>query len=291
MRRAGSARPDAMRAARTRSFASLTALSGRPTMLNAGRPGATCTCTSTARASMPSNATVVTRWTMGAPARGQPSGSHLSRQEQLENALRRQVAAPSNTAGAFDSRDSITRRGSAPEEPIALGLDGEPRAHEVASGTEREVAHVQRETARIDAERRLLTDLEVLIFDAEQHVDERTLVDHVVEAAAHVPAVVIARGAVAAGAGSVAETGDGRAVRVLEVRRRPAAGREDHRPVPGVADPRAEREQVGDLVLAEHVGLEAQVNRQHHRWCCGIPGSTRSAPLPRRAPRRPTATA
>ncbi len=28
-------------------------------------PGATCTCTSTARASMPSNATVETRWTIG----------------------------------------------------------------------------------------------------------------------------------------------------------------------------------------------------------------------------------
>ncbi len=67
MRRAGSARPEATSAARTRSFASDTALSGRPTMLKAGRPGATCTCTSTARASMPSKATVETRWTMGMP--------------------------------------------------------------------------------------------------------------------------------------------------------------------------------------------------------------------------------
>jgi hypothetical protein len=64
MRRAGSARPDATTAARTRSFASLTALSGSPTILNFGKPGATCTCTSTVRASMPSNATVATRWTM-----------------------------------------------------------------------------------------------------------------------------------------------------------------------------------------------------------------------------------
>ncbi len=67
MRRAGSARPDATRAERTRSRASDTALSGSPTTLKAGRPGATCTCTSTARASMPSNATVATRWTMSAP--------------------------------------------------------------------------------------------------------------------------------------------------------------------------------------------------------------------------------
>ncbi len=68
MRRAGSASPDASSAARTRSRASDTALSGSPTTLNAGSPGATCTCTSTARASMPSNATVDTRWTIATPA-------------------------------------------------------------------------------------------------------------------------------------------------------------------------------------------------------------------------------
>src|SRR6516225_9981239 len=68
MRRAGSARPEATSAARTRSRASETALSGRPTTLNAGSPGATWTWTSTARASTPSNATVATRCTMPAPA-------------------------------------------------------------------------------------------------------------------------------------------------------------------------------------------------------------------------------
>ena len=46
----------------------VTALSGSPTMLKAGSPGATCTWTSTARASMPSNATVETRWTIVVPA-------------------------------------------------------------------------------------------------------------------------------------------------------------------------------------------------------------------------------
>ena len=64
MRRAGSASPEAISAERTRSRASDTALSGRPTIANAGNPGATCTCTSTARASIPSKATVETRWTM-----------------------------------------------------------------------------------------------------------------------------------------------------------------------------------------------------------------------------------
>ena len=70
MRRAGSARPDAIMAERTRSRASETALSGRPTMVKAGIPGATCTWTSTGRTSMPSNATVETRWTMSDPALG-----------------------------------------------------------------------------------------------------------------------------------------------------------------------------------------------------------------------------
>ena len=42
---------------RTRSRASDTALSGRPTMEKAGRPGLTAHCTSTERASTPSNAT------------------------------------------------------------------------------------------------------------------------------------------------------------------------------------------------------------------------------------------
>jgi len=35
-------------------------------MAKAGIPGATCTCTSTGRTSMPSNATVATRWTISA---------------------------------------------------------------------------------------------------------------------------------------------------------------------------------------------------------------------------------
>jgi hypothetical protein len=61
MRRAGNASPDAIRAERTRSRASDTALSANPTIWKFGRPGAIWTCTSTGTASMPSNATVVTR--------------------------------------------------------------------------------------------------------------------------------------------------------------------------------------------------------------------------------------
>ena len=43
-------------------------LVGQPDDVNAGIPGATCTCTSTGRTSTPSNATVETRWTMSDPA-------------------------------------------------------------------------------------------------------------------------------------------------------------------------------------------------------------------------------
>ena len=55
-RKAGSNEPE-----RTCSLASDTALSGSPTMVKAGRPGATCTYTPTAWASIPSKATVATR--------------------------------------------------------------------------------------------------------------------------------------------------------------------------------------------------------------------------------------
>ena len=54
----GSAMESALSAAFTRSRASLTALSGRPTMAKAGMPGETAHCTSTGRASTPSKATV-----------------------------------------------------------------------------------------------------------------------------------------------------------------------------------------------------------------------------------------
>jgi hypothetical protein len=53
--------PEAIIAERTRSRASDTALSGRPTKVKAGIPGATCTWTSTGLTSIPSKATVVTR--------------------------------------------------------------------------------------------------------------------------------------------------------------------------------------------------------------------------------------
>ena len=69
MRLAGIASPEAIKAPRTRSRDSPTALSGRPTTLKWTAPGMICTWTSTARASIPSKATVATRVTMqGGPS-------------------------------------------------------------------------------------------------------------------------------------------------------------------------------------------------------------------------------
>jgi hypothetical protein len=53
MRRIGNSQPLFRRAARTRSFASWTAVSGRPTMLKAGKPGEMSTSTWTMRPSRP----------------------------------------------------------------------------------------------------------------------------------------------------------------------------------------------------------------------------------------------
>jgi hypothetical protein len=69
MRRGGSARPSAAKAARTRSRDSATALSGRPTTLNAGSPEAIVTWVSTSMTSTPLNATVRTRATISRSTR------------------------------------------------------------------------------------------------------------------------------------------------------------------------------------------------------------------------------
>src|SRR5262249_50307789 len=99
------------------------------------------------------------------------------------------------------------------------------------------------------------------LFDAENHVDQRALVGHVVEAAARIPAAVVAHDAVSR-AGRVANTGDGRAMRVLDMGRGKAPAREDQQPIPRIAHARARREQIDDLVLAEDVFFEALRDRQ-----------------------------
>src|SRR5262245_25244349 len=88
---------------------------------------------------------------------------------------------------------------------VALGLDGEPSAHDVALGGQ---VKVPRGRLGSKQKRVLTAHVVVLILEAEDHVDQRALVDHVVEAAAGIPAVV-ARSAVKVGIGSVAKTGIG----------------------------------------------------------------------------------
>ena len=88
--------------------------------------------------------------------------------------------------------------------------------------------------AGIEAERIFEPDIEVLIFEAEDHVDQRAFVDHVVEAAAGIPAVV-ARLAVKLARLAVAKTGNLRASRCLEISRSIATRRKDHQTIPGVA--------------------------------------------------------
>src|SRR5262249_52581268 len=112
-----------------------------------------------------------------------------------------------------------------------------------------------------DADRTRGADVEVLIFDAENHVDQRPPVGHVVEAAARIPAAVVAHHAVSR-AGQVANVGDGRTMGVLDMGRGKAPGRKDQQLVPGIAHARARREQIDDLVLAEDVFFEALRDRQ-----------------------------
>ena len=61
IRLAGKDSPKDCRAARTRSLLSAIALSGRPTIVNAGNPEETCTCRSTSRISKPLKVIVLTR--------------------------------------------------------------------------------------------------------------------------------------------------------------------------------------------------------------------------------------
>jgi hypothetical protein len=85
-------------------------------------------------------------------------------------------------------------------------------------------------------------DVEVLVFNAKDHVDQRALVGHVVEAAARIPAAVVAHDAVSR-ARRVANTRDGRAMRVLDMGRGKAPGRKDQQQIPRIAHSRARREQ------------------------------------------------
>src|SRR5262249_59447484 len=141
------------------------------------------------------------------------------------------------------NRETLTPHARGRTEAIPVRLDGQPRAHDVARGAQVEVAHGRYDAAWIDAERTRCADVEVLILDAKDHVEERALVGHVVEAAARIPAAVVVYGTVSSAAQRAANTDDGRAMRVLDMGGGEAPGREDQQPVPGIAQSRARREQ------------------------------------------------
>src|SRR6516162_7352365 len=159
------------------------------------------------------------------------------------------------------NRETLTPHARRRTEAIPMRLDGQPSADDVARGAQVEVAHGRYDAAWIDAERTRCADVEVLIFDAENHVDQRALVGHGGEAAARIRAAGGAHDAVS-GAGRVANTGDGRTMRVLDMDRGKAPVREDQQPIPGIAHARARREQIDDLVLAEDIFFEALRDRQ-----------------------------
>src|SRR6266571_4877138 len=196
------------------------------------------------------------------------------------------------TSRAAEQPETLTPYAPSGAEAIPVRLDGQPSTDDVACGAQVEVAHGRHDAAWIDAERTRCADVEVLILNAEDHVDQRALVGHVIETAARIPAAIAAHGAVSSIAGPAANTGDARAMRVLDVGRGPAPGRKDQQPVPGIAQSRARREQIDDLVLAEDIFFEALCDRQDAARAATFVGASAArrfraenprAPLPLRA--------
>src|SRR5688572_19703607 len=77
IRRAGNSKCAWLSAARTRSRASRTSVSGRPTMWNDGSPGPRCTSTLTSGASIPASARLATVATVMPYQRAAPRGRLL----------------------------------------------------------------------------------------------------------------------------------------------------------------------------------------------------------------------
>ena len=110
---------------RTRSRAPPTALSGRPTRLSAGMPGATCTCTSTARASMPSNRPLSKRagplrcppreilpgrawaWQEHQRTLARPIGAQAKTELGFPKSCRRLASATTSVAAVTDNQNTI----------------------------------------------------------------------------------------------------------------------------------------------------------------------------------------
>ena len=106
--RAGRARRRAARCAPAREL-SATALSGRPTMTKACRPGVMRTCTSTGRASMPTNASVEICPYMLVEAR--PTGRNGLCNPSVRRSVQQEHCGNGRRGGARPARDA--RRASA----------------------------------------------------------------------------------------------------------------------------------------------------------------------------------
>src|SRR5215813_3502483 len=100
------------------------------------------------------------------------------------------------TSAAAGQPRTLTPHAPRGAKAISMGLDGQPGADDVACGAQVEVAHGRYNAAWIDAERTRCAHVEVLIFNAKDHVEKGALVGHIVEAAARIPAVIVAHYAV-----------------------------------------------------------------------------------------------
>ena len=129
MRSIGNSNPELRIALRTRSRLSRTLASGRPTMLNAGRPNDTSTSTCTGQASIPNTAAVRTH--ASTHVHVQTTSQHKSLAIQLGARERSQQQPPKHAANVAVKSHEKGRRGIAHEkgrkgeEPLLLGITQE----------------------------------------------------------------------------------------------------------------------------------------------------------------------
>ena len=76
------------------------------------------------------------------------------------------------------------------EEGVAFGLDRQAGADDVAFGAQVFIPPGRTIAAGVEAERILRAHVEMLLFRAQEYIDERALVYDVVETAAGIPTVV-----------------------------------------------------------------------------------------------------
>src|SRR5262245_20460521 len=111
-----------------------------------------------------------------------------------QNIVAHRLGLGATSGAAAEQAGTLTPYAPRGAKAIPMSLDGQPRADDVARGAQVEVADGRYNASWIDAERTRCADVEVLVFNAKDHVDQRAPVGHVVEAAARIPAAVVAHG-------------------------------------------------------------------------------------------------